>query len=163
MTISIVDYTTYADVRAALGVSAKELPDETIALDLYSSNLELELYDLDSTAQASYNTLVTKTTPSAAESRFVAAAKFFAIYCVARHLTTTMPIFAPRQISDGKASVVRFDNLYRDTIASVNQMYDLSRNRLTDALGAIGTTVATKVSLNYLGVVTPDYDPVTNE
>lgn len=161
MSISIDDYTTYDDIRAALGVTAKDLPDTTLALDIYSNYLELEMYEVDSTVQTTYETLVVDPSPTAAESRFIAATRFFAIYCVAKHLTTSLPLFAPRQISDGKATLARFDNPYRDTIASVHQMYDMAKNRLATALSDIGTAVATKTPLTYFSIITPSSDPVT--
>ena len=45
----LTDYTSYDEVRAALGVSAEELEDETLQLDFYSISLTAELEDIADT------------------------------------------------------------------------------------------------------------------
>ena len=42
MSRPITEYTTYDDVRAALGVSVDDLEDSTLALDLYADMLDVE-------------------------------------------------------------------------------------------------------------------------
>ena len=51
------DFCSYAEVRAALGVEEDELEDATLALPVYSNNLELELLDLSLTLVEQYKGL----------------------------------------------------------------------------------------------------------
>jgi len=53
----ITDYTTYDDIRAALGVESEEISDATLGLTLYSSYLDGELEDIDFTLPTVYQTL----------------------------------------------------------------------------------------------------------
>ena len=161
MTAAITTYTTYADIRAALGVSSDDIEDATLALALYANNLEAELEDIALTLPATYATTAALPTPTDNEARFLSAAKMFAVYAVAKHLSSALPLFAPKQMSDGKASATRFDNPYRETIAAINQQYDRFKTRLETALAAIGTSSATSVALTYMSVVSPAVDEVT--
>ena len=160
MAAPISDYTTPDDIRAALGVSAKDLKDATLALAIYSSHLEIDLEGISPTLPATYDAILNKTPPlTPEEERILSTAQFFATYSVAKHLSVSLPIFAPKQIADGKASLQRFDNPYKDMIAGVNQMYDAARNRLIAALGDI----TPKTPLVYFSTVAPDTDFVTGQ
>lgn len=161
MTAPITDYTSYDEIRAALGVSKKEIVDATLGLSIYANFLEMEFEEVDSTVPALYQATAGLPSPTAAEVRFLSACRLFAVYSVAKHLTGSLPLFAPRQIGDGKASVQRFDSPYKDTVAAVNQMYDKAKNRLASALGDIGTSVTSAIPLTFVSVVTPISDPVT--
>lgn len=157
----ITDYTTYADVRATLGVSADEIEDDTLALKVYSDYLHGELEDVNIDLPDTYTTTVAIATPSALETRFLKACELFATFAVAKQLTAALPLFAAKHQTDGKAAVQRFDNPYRDTIKYVNEQYDKLRNRLIAALAALGTAAATVTPLTYVSVVSPSTDPVT--
>lgn len=157
----LTDYTTYNDIRAALGVSDEDLEDETLALSLYSGALTQELEDISVTLPDTYAAKKAVTSPTALEVRFLTACSLFATYSVAKMLTAALPLFAAKQVGDGKAVVQRFDNPYRETIKSVNNQYDQMRNRLVVALGAVGSGSAPTVSKAYFGVISPDVDPVT--
>ena len=96
-----------------------------------------------------------------AASRFMTACELFSTYAVARHLTGALPLFAPKQMTDGKAEVQRFDASYRDTIKEVNEQYGRLRSRLIAAMEALGTAAATATPAVYMSVVSPLTDPVT--
>lgn len=161
MTAPITDYTTYDDVRAALGVSVDDVDDTTLALNLYAASLEADLEDIDVTLPGTYATTAAIVTPTDAQSRFLQSAKLFATFAVAKQLTSALPLFAPKQVSDGKSTMDRFANPYKDVVATVNQQYDRFKNRLTQTLAAIGTTTSAATPLNFFSVVSPSTDPVT--
>ena len=161
MSAPITNYTTYNDIRAAIGVTDEELEDATLGLNLYAAYLETELEEVNIDLPTTFDTISDLATPSTAQARFLQACKLFATYAIAKHLTTSLPIFAAKQVSDGKASMQRFDNPYRDTVAAVNQQYDKTRNRLTQALAAVGTSTAATASLVFVAVASPSTDPVT--
>jgi hypothetical protein len=82
-------------------------------------------------------------------------------FSVAKTLTAALPLFAAKQITDGKAQVSRFDNPYKDAIKSINEQYETLKARLIAALGAIGTTTTAATVRRYMAVVSPSVDPVT--
>mgnify|MGYP003606006782 CR=1 FL=1 len=157
----LTDYTAYADIRAALGVSDEDIADDTLALPLYEDSLTQDLEDLALTLPATYAATKALSAPTAIETRFLKACSLFATFSVAKQLTSALPLFAAKDVTDGKAAVGRFDNPYKDVIKSVNEQYDKQRTRLIAALGAIGTTGATATTQVYMSVVSPAYDPVT--
>lgn len=157
----LTDYTSYAEIRASLGVSDDDLADETLALALYDDYLQGELADVAATLPDTFAATKLLPAPTAQETRFLKACSLFSTFAVAKMLTAALPLFAAKQVGDGKAVVARFDNPYKDTIKSVNEQYEKMRNRLIAALALVGTTSAAKVTQNYLTVASPSYDPVT--
>jgi hypothetical protein len=157
----LTDYTTYNDVRAALGVSEEDIPDEVLSLNLYGDTLTQEFEEISLTLESTYISTIALPTPTDIEVRFISACSLFAAYSVAKQLTAAMPLFAAKQVTDGKAQVSRFDNPYKDVIAQVTAQYEKARSRLVAAYGlivSVTTVVAPKV---YFGVVSPSVDPVT--
>ena len=157
----ITDFTTYADVRAALGVSDEDIEDETLALGLYSDSLQVEMDDIGFTLVETYVATKAVITPSAVQARFMQAVRLFSTFAVAKQLTAALPLFAAKQVGDGKASVQRFDNPYKDTIKQVNEQYDRARRRLVQVFGELGTASSGEVKKIFLAVAAPSIDPVT--
>lgn len=158
---TVTSYTTYADIRAALGVSDDDLTDTTLALALYADHLQTELEDVALTLPATVVTVKAVGSPSDVQTRFLTSVRLFAPYAVAKLLTTTLPVFAPMQVGDGKAVGQRFNTGYKDTIKSVVEQYDKTRNRLIAALAAIGTASGTVTAQVYVSAVAPTTDRVT--
>lgn len=50
----LIDYTTYDDIRAALGVSSTDLPDAALSLNLYELMLTQEFEAIDCFQYKSY-------------------------------------------------------------------------------------------------------------
>lgn len=158
----ITDYTTYADIRAALGVSEDDIEDATLALSLYADYLQGELEDIDLTLTSVYATVKAEAAPSDAQKRFLATCRLFSTFAVAKQLTASLPLFAAKNVSDGKATVGRFDNPYKDVIASVNSQYDKMKSRLVAALFALGTTTKDVVPRVFFVPSVAGYNPITN-
>ena len=158
--MAVLTYTTYADIRAALGVSDEDLEDSTLGLNLYANYLTQEMEDVSLTLESTFTTAAAVVTPSAEQTRFLTATRLFATFAVAKQLTAALPLFSAKQISDGKATMQRFDNPYRDTIKNVLEQYDRTRNRLISALSALGTSTTASVTKSYFSVVSPDTDPI---
>lgn len=156
----ITTYTTYNDIRAALGVSLDDIKDSVLSLDIYSDSLTQEFEEISLDLETTYTTKSALPTPTAAETRFITACNLFATYCVAKQLTAAMPLFAAKQLSDGKAQVSRFDNPYKDVVAQVLAQYEKARSRLLAAFEAITTTTTVSQSKSYFAVISPSTDPV---
>ena len=162
MSARITDYTSYDNVRAALGVSEDDLEDETLALDLYADALELEFDDVSSGFAALYAAANTADTPSDAQEKLLTVTRLFAAYAVAKHLTASLPLFAAKQVTDSKAAVQRFDNPYRDTIKAVADRYGTLRTRLESAVDTLASSTRTSVTKTYFAVVGSAVDPITD-
>ena len=161
MSFQITEFTSYADVRAALGVSEDDLEDTTLGLNLYADMLEVEFEDVSATFMATYETAKGASSPTEAQARFLKATRLFATYAIAKHLTASLPLFAAKDVTDSKATVTRFDSPYRDTVKSVLDQYGRMRNRLATALAALAAPTTLSVAKTYFSVVSPATDPIT--
>lgn len=169
--MALVDFTTYEDVRAALGVSVDELDDATLALSVYEFALKDELTETGEDAVtgsdliSDYKTANAKAPAdrSSDETRLIEYTRLFSTYAVARHLSSALPLFSPKEQTDGKASLVRYtQDPYKHTIAEVKALYDRYRTRLIKVFSAFKSTSAPAVTLRtYFSTVAATSDPVT--
>ena len=157
----ITDYTTYADIRAILGVSTEDLEDATLGLSIYVNLLETDLEALDATLPATYAATKLIVSPTAVQARFLRAASVFATFSVGRQLTASLPLFAAKAVSDSKASVERFAEPFKETIEAIKSQYAEARSALVDALAGVGTTTATPTPKTWISTVAPAVDVVT--
>ena len=157
----IQHYTTFDDIRAALGVGSKELKDDTLTLDLYSSALMADLEDVSLAVPTTYTQALSSDPQSDAEIRFINAAKVFATYSVAKHLTVSLPVFSPVKIEDGKAAMTRANDPHRETVAAVNREFERWKSRLLAAYQSLVSESSVSVQRDYLSVISPAEDPVT--
>lgn len=165
--MSLDQYTSYDDIRAALGVSEEEIEDRTISLPLYEYNLTEELYKVHSSLSTQYLSVKGDVDPSALtedQKRFLRAVYMFSTYAVAKHLTTSLPLFSPKDMSDGKSSFSRYaQNPYAPTIKMVAAEYDKWREAASSALAALlpsVTATSTPYSTGF-AVASAASDPVT--
>lgn len=157
----ITTFTSYDDIRAALGVSDEELGDETLALQLYEDTLLADLEDISLDLPDTYATVSAEATPTAVQSRFLREVRSFSTYAVARQLLPGLPMFGVKSVEDGKARMERFAEAYRATTKTVNDEYDKCKNRLTQALASVSISGTVSVSRSYMSVVSPVSDPIT--
>lgn len=135
----LTQYTTYDEIRAALGVAQEEIEDEVLELPNYERMLVFDLEDIgtfDPTLQAQYLTLIDSDatpSPTVDEQRFVSIMKVFCTYSVAKQLLVTLPMFAPQQIKESKTELVRISDPYKDAKAGVTSFYEQVRARLLAA------------------------------
>jgi hypothetical protein len=162
--MATVDFTSFDDVRAALGVEKDELTDATLSLDLYAFNLVAELEAISLTLIGDYEAQK-ETSPADLtdkQKRFHRSLRVFSAYAVANQACTGLPMFAPKDETDGKAGKGRFaQDPYKATIARIAQQYEAAKVTLTDAYIAVQpATPVVNSSRPYLSISTPDYDPV---
>lgn len=162
--MGITNFTTFNDIRAALGVSSDEIEDATLSLDLYELNLTSELEDIGSALASDYSTVAELSTRTAAQERFYQATRLFSAYAVALQATGSLPLFSPKDISDGKATVSRYaDSPYKEVIKQVKAMYEKCRLKLEKAYATYGSTSApSRAVLPFFSVASGTRDPVTN-
>ena len=157
----ITTYTSYEEVRATLGVDSADLEDSTLALALYAKELEMDLTAIDASIPADYATIKALPSPTVAQAKFLTAAELFATYSVSKRLTTSLPLFAAKQTTDGKAADTRFDNTWKPVIDAVSGNYDRTKGILTSAYQALSSATASSTARTYARIVSPISDPVT--
>lgn len=159
----ITEYASYDSVRAVLGVSPEEVEDATLDLPLYEVLLKEDLLDLSSTIDADYNTAKELASPTAIETRFVQVMQTYASYQIAYTLLGAAPMFAPKDIKDGKAGVVRVSDPFKGLETSIVQAMSYIRTRLLAAYETYSPTNVAPVTVTrrLLAGVTLGTDPVT--
>ena len=161
--MSLLQYTSAAEVRAALGVNTTELPDSTLGLPMYDTVVEFALESVSPALQPLFETTAAIPTPTATQSKFLNATKLFVTYAVAKHLLVSLPLFSVQRLSDGKAEFQRQADAFEDVREGVETFYNSLRKRLEallllldpDAVTGVEQTpvIATAVGL--------EFDPVT--
>lgn len=160
--MALIDFTSYEAVRAALGVSVDEISDVTLALDLYDFNLQVELDSINTTLSSVYLAAKVNPTPTDQEKRLVRSTSLFATYCVAKHLTTSLPLFSPKDISDSKASFARYtSDPYKEVIAGVLSLYQKFIEQVKADFASLNQTTVTSTRRTFMLVSSPSSDPVT--
>lgn len=166
--MALAPFTTNDQVRSTLGVTAEELSDTTLDYEIYGENLRLEL-DLiqdnnGSLIEAFEDILdVAESSRTASQAQLYRAVVLFAPYPVALHLETAAPLFTPKMITDGKASVTRHsESPFKDVFDRCRQNYERYRQHLLKAWATYNSSSETTATLpQLLRVVTPATDPVT--
>lgn len=169
--MALIDFTTFEDVRAVLGVSVDELEDATLGLSVYEFDLKDELSEVSEDAIpgsdliADYSSAKAKAPAdrTADEQRLIEYTRLFSTYAVARHLTAALPLFSPKEQTDGKASIVRYtQDPYKHTVSEIKARYERYRDRLIKAYSAAMSSAAPATVLRtYLSGSQPTSDPVT--
>lgn len=158
-------YIEFAEVRAALGVSVSELKDDVLELPLYEGILIKELEDVSPTCLADYTAVNDKddAAKTTAEKDFQLAFELFSVFAVARGLTSSLPLFSPKSIGDGKASASRFsDSPYKDTIEAIGLSYEEYRKYLISKYAIFnGGSSSDSAPIPMVGIMSPATDPVT--
>jgi len=161
--MNLVDYTSFDDIRAALGVAELELKDTTLSLSLYGNNLASEFDQIDPTLTTVFVALPAAGSQTAEEKSFALYVQLFATYAVAKQLTVSLPLFSPKEIGDGKATMTRYAvDPYKATINGINVQYESFKSKLAAAFDAVSLVTADVVAPRpYMTVVSPSSDPVT--
>ena len=163
--MSLTDYTSYAEVRAVLGVESEEISDTTLALSLYGDHLTNELEGVNVNLPTQYAAVVAVVSPAVrtdVQTRFYSVTRLFAAYAVAKQLGSALAMFGPKDITDGKATVSRFaDSPYKATLSRVDQQYEALRAKLEAAYLALGLTLTQSTPRPYFVISSPSTNPVT--
>lgn len=165
----LTDYTDYDTVRALLGVGPREVKDATLALPQYENQFILDLEDIDGgvgaakTEYARIAAINPSSNRTASEARYYMLVNMFAGYSVAKQLLTTAPMFAPKQIGDGRAQVTRIEDPFEVQRTGVMAGFADLRSRISTLLLTLVplagvTTIPDRIFISSTGT-TPD--PIT--
>lgn len=165
--MELTAYTTFSDVRAIIGVTAEELPDTDLALEVYLFGLESELDGVSSTLNADFlvaAAAVVAGTDTTAQKVLYRATRLFATAQVASTAAQSLPLRAQKSITDGKASVSRFsDSPYKATLENLNKLLAQTKANLKEQYDIIlGNGTVLNIP-SFLGIVVPTIDPVVGE
>jgi hypothetical protein len=136
-------YCDPAEVRAALGVNHLELSDETVSLPVYEIGLVRELNKVSTAASApvtlaaSFSLIRDKVQASRteAEQALFESVRLFSVYQVASMVGVSLANFAPKSVSDGKASVTRNSGeTFEAVTANIKEALARARAELISAL-----------------------------
>lgn len=159
---TLTQFTTAVDIRAVLGVSPEEITDATLASPMYLRQLQFVLADIDAGLEADYLAIAALSSRSAAQQKLFDVMQVFAPYAIARVLLPSMPIFAPRRITDGRAEMERVVDPYKDIKDGIEAGFNDMKERLMDAYEALGNTLTISIPTSVWVAASPrGVDPVT--
>lgn len=162
--MTLTEFTSYADVRAAVGLEDDELEDSTLALEVYSIGLREELNSISDQLITLYQDSKGKDVRSTQEARLYDLTRLFSTYAVAKQVGATLGMIGPRTISDGKSSMSRFSGTpYKDTLEKIAEQYELYRRRLEAVIDELTASPSEPFSQALFMAVGSGYDPVTGE
>ena len=163
----ITDYTSYDEVRSACGLSTDDLPDETLALEMYDNALDLRLGEVtlpddppgpgDLATRFAEIKALDESARTTLEQKLYNLTRLYATYAVAVEVATSLSMRAAKSISDSKTTLVRFspESTYELVIDKLNDLMSTTRE-------SIENIVDSSVDVSeYVVVVSPDTDPVT--
>lgn len=159
----LTTYTSYAEIRAVLGISSKDLDDATLALPIYERNLSLEFSEVDTALKASYVAIaaVAESARSTAQQTFFEVVQVYSAYSISRQLLTSLPYFALQRITDGRAEGEREGDAFKDTKDSINATFSILAVRLRTYYTALGNSLTARQTAVYASAVGIAFDPVT--
>lgn len=167
--ISLTDYTTYAEVRAVLGVSVYELTDATLGLPIYTRGLQSRLYSATGTFGSVSGSLIDVfealtadgETLTSDEENMLGLIKQFATFSVAEACLSGLSLLALKTETDGEAAQSRFSSeaTYKDVGIAIRQNLASLLAQIDQLLGGQQTTAPKPL----LSAIQPGTDVVTNE
>jgi len=165
--MALTNYCEFDEVRAALGVNDLELSDAVLSLPVYEIGLIRELTKISSSLPAAFSSINDKDEASrtSAEEDLLSATHLFCVYAVARQAGVPLPMMAPKDIGDGKATLSRFSGEpFTAVLSGIDAAYNAAKTDLRASLDAYGTTItATKATVPITGFARAQRvtDPVT--
>ena len=159
--ILVTDYTSYAEIRAVIGVDALELPDATLGLQTFATALYRTLLSITNSSGDTLVALFDAIDPfdmDISEEILYYTIKEYATYVVADACCSGLSMFALKSDSDGKATQSRFasEATFKDVAKNVQQRLASLTGALDQMLG--GTTA---YAIPGLTRVSPATDVVT--
>jgi len=162
--MALSDYTTPQEIRAVLGVSSTELTDETLALSMYGTLATLGLEDIHKNLPTEFSTVSALPVKTSQQQRFVDLVKLYVPYKIAKELLTSLPLFAVKQLSDGRAEFQRQADVFNDLRDGVDAALNSLKFRLSATYASmypaviVNTPTATFSSVRAAGLAV---NPIT--
>ena len=162
--MNLLDVTSYEEVRALLGVSEEELEDQTLALPNWSTELTLKLGEISALVEPTYVAIAATAEAgrTADQKKFHLITRLYGAYVVAEELLNSLPLFAYKRVSDGKAEQDRID-FFDDVKTGVKTGAANMRLRLKQILAQLdsGYTLVNRGLPGLTAAAVSGFDPVT--
>lgn len=108
--MAATDLTSTADIRSALGVSEKELPDLVLSSPIYMTKLMEALTAIHESLYDDFVTAAAAVGPTALQERFVNLTQAYSAYHIALQCAGAIDMIAPQTIKDARSELTRQDN-----------------------------------------------------
>lgn len=161
----VSDFTTYQDIRVALGVSTEEIEDAEIEIDTNRTVLAEAFDGLDAGMLAAVQDLPEdEENRTSLQLKFGRLARMFATYTVANQLLNSVEMFSFLKVADGRASAERAQEAFATLRTNIQAMLARVSAKLLEAYAALNPTAAvvTPEPLSFATAVGVAVDPVTN-
>lgn len=163
--MALTTYTTYAEVRSVLGVSATDINDTVLAQSSWAVLLDENLLEVSDVVSVQYGLIaaIAEGSRTATQQRFYNMVRLYASVAVAKELLTSLPMFSVQRLTDGKAEFDRFADAYKDVREYVLGLYKSLKIKLAALTLAIqpNATVYSATTVTMVAGVTLATDPVT--
>lgn len=161
--MTLTAFTSYDNVRAALGVTTKDLPDGTLGLSYYEDSLAEGLDDVHTSLVNAFEEAASADPQSDAQSRLVRSARLYATIVVAKAALPALRLAAPQQVTDGKAGMTRFNDPFIELERRIDDNCSRAKTKLDAALQEVLKAGSSRAARVWFSVINPDSDPVTGE
>lgn len=165
--MALTTYLQLAEVRAALGVNEIELKDTVLNLPVYEMGLIRELNKVSTSLPAAFSTVsgIAEGERTELQALLYRSVHEFAVYAVAKQVGVSLASFAPKDVTDSKASVSRFaGESYKQTLSELDEIYAVTRAALGAGWSAYSGGSASDPTPGVFFVASPrGVDPVTGE
>ena len=135
------DYTSPYEVRAVLGISAKEVTDIAITSSVNLVMVMEALRGLSLTLSDDFVVARDASPRSALQSRFVLLVQTYCAYVVAITLLPSLPMSAPMLIGDGKTALNRVADPYALLAPALNASLEYFKTNLTSAYSDLNPAI----------------------
>jgi hypothetical protein len=159
----LTEFTSYNEIRAALGVSEEEITDCDLESPTRLTLLEEALFDLSPNLLPAWQSLPDVADRSPAQSRFAKLLSLYATYVVASHLLVSVELFGYQKVADGRASTERSNKAFENLRANILGMVSRLGKKLLAALAEVdpGTLLEPAGDLDYIAATGLASDPVS--
>lgn len=158
----LIDFMSYDEPRAVLGVSEEELEDGTLELPVYSKQLSMDLEDVYTGLVQLYLSKQVLTIRTPEEQKLLDVVSVYAIYATSKTLLTSASLFAPKQVSDGRASTDRIADPFQSVREGVDATLAIMKARVYLTISALGNQVAATTSRSYFKAAGLSNNTITN-
>jgi hypothetical protein len=153
--MAFTDITSTNSVRAALGVSEKEIRDAVLLNPIYTTRLTEALHDMHPTMLADFVTAsaVAEAARTEDQSRFVNLVQTYSAYHIAKQCMGSIEMFAPIRIKDDRAEMQRRNDPYAQLRKDIAETLPVIKMRLRVHYPKINPQAATPAPVERLRVL----------
>ncbi len=162
--MAVTDLTTTASIRAALGVSEKEIRDAVLLNPIYSVPLIEAIYALHEDLFTNFVTVAGLETRTQIQQRFFDLVQLYSAYFIAKLCLASVSMFAPQKIKDAAGSeLMRMDDPYAQLRKDLPAMLSIFKVQLLTVYNQINPISPLPSAVERIRVVAAPLgvDPVT--